>query len=216
MHCSRRRFLKSAGAAAAFSASPLRGFSLPALSAIPSPCFLQTGSGYAPFVERFLQHIQPGADGFLAEKYAAELTSELNSWQNSFLASTRDLHEVHDLLSETLNASLLNRAQVTPLRAEPPVHSDKALFAPAEQVSRGAFVEALNEYLAPFSKVEIAELQIGLIEIVHDQPLALKTKIYYDLIGESGASQREERTGQWELSWLKDSSEKWQIGRAHV
>ena len=211
MYCSRRRFLKSAGAAAAFSASPLRGISLPALSAIASPCFLQTGSGYAPFVERFLQHIQPGADGFLAEKYAAELTSELNSWQNSFLASTRDLHEVHDLLSETLNASLLNRAQVTPLRAEPPVHSDKVLFDPAEQVSRRAFVEALKEYLAPFSKVEIAELQIGLIEIVHDQPLALKTKIYYDLIGESGASQREERTGQWELSWLKDSIEKWRI-----
>jgi hypothetical protein len=71
-------------------------------------------------------------------------------------------------------------------------------------VSRRAFVEALNEYLAPFSKIEIAEFQIGSIEIVHAQPLALKTKIYYDLIGQSRASQREERVGRWELSWLKD------------
>src|SRR5271156_3265684 len=50
----------------------------------------------------------------------AELTSELISWQHSFLASTRDLHEVHDLVSETVDASLLNHGQVTPLRSEPP------------------------------------------------------------------------------------------------
>lgn len=135
---SRRRFLKSAGAAAAFSVSPLRGFSSPAVSAIPSPCFLQAGSGYTPFVKRSVQHIQPGADGFLAEKYAAGLTSELISWQHSFLASTRDLHEVPDLVSETVDASLLNHGQVTPLRSEPPVHSDELLLAPAERVSRRA------------------------------------------------------------------------------
>jgi hypothetical protein len=131
---SRRRFLKSAGAAAAFSVSPLRGFSSPAVSAIPSPCFLQAGSGYTPFVKRSVQHIQPGADGFLAEKYA----SELISWQHSFLASTSDLHEVPDLVSETVDASLLNHGQVMPLRSEPPVHSDELLLAPAERVSRRA------------------------------------------------------------------------------
>ena len=211
MYFSRRRFLKSAGAAAAFTVSPLRGFSLPAISALPAPCFLQTGAGYAPFVERFLQHIQPGEDGFLAEKYAAELTTELISWQHAFLASTRDLHEVHHLLSETLDASPLDRAQVTPVRAEPPVCSDKVIFAPVERVNRRTFVDALNGYLAPFSRIEIAELQIGSIEIIHAQPLALKTKIYYDWIGQSGVDQREERTGQWELSWLKDSDGKWRI-----
>ena len=158
-----------------------------------------------------MQYIQPGADGFVAEKYAAELTLELISWQQAFVASSRDLHEVHELLPETLDASLLNRAQVTPLRAEPPVRSDKVVFAPAGGVGRGAFVDALHEYLAPFSKIEIAEFQIGSIEIVQAEPLALRTKIYYDLIGESGASQREERTGQWELSWQKGAGEKWQI-----
>ena len=56
-----------------------------------------------------------------------------------------------------LNASLLNRAQVTPLRSQSrPYSSDKVLFDPAEQVSRRTFVEALKEYLAPFSKVEIS------------------------------------------------------------
>ncbi len=147
----------------------------------------------------------------MAEKYAAELASELLSWQHSFLAATRELREVYDLLSETLTASLLNRAEVTPLRAELPLRSDKVLFAPAERVSRGRFLEALKEYLAPFSKIEIAELTVGQIEIAQAEPLALKTKIYYDLIGEPGPSQREERTGQWELSWLQEPSGRWRI-----
>jgi hypothetical protein len=205
--CSRRSFLMSAGAAAAFSASPLRGMSLPLDASLPSPCLLRSGSEYAPFVERFLPHISPGSDGFIAEKYAGELTAELISWRQSFVASARDLSKGHDLLSETLEASLLNHVQVTPLRTEPPVTSEKVLFAPAQRVSRRAVTDALHEYLASFSTVEIADLQLGFIGIVSTQPLAVKTKIYYDLIGPSGANQHEERTGLWDLSWRKEATE---------
>jgi Flp pilus assembly protein TadD/peroxiredoxin len=209
VNCSRRRFLKSAGAAA-FSVSFRHGISLP-LAAVPSPCFLGTGPAYAPFVERFLRHIPPGADGFVTEKYAAELTVELGSWQHLLTNPGRDLSKIHDLLSEMLEASLLNHAEVTPLRTDLPVQSDKVLFAPAEKVSRRSLIESLHAYLAPFSTIEIAELKLGSIEITSDQPLVVKADIYYDLIGTAGTNQREERTGVWNVTWRKEATGGWQI-----
>ena len=75
MHWSRRRFLKSAGAAAAFSASPLRGISLPALSAIDIlPLFPADGLGLCAIRREIsAAHSTWRSDGFLAEKYAADL-----------------------------------------------------------------------------------------------------------------------------------------------
>jgi Flp pilus assembly protein TadD/peroxiredoxin len=216
VYFSRRSFLRSAGAAAAFSVSRLRGMSLPLAASRPDPCFLRTGSAYAPFVERFVRYIAPGADDFVAEKFAAELGAVLTSWQQAFTAPSSDLSKVHDLLLETLEASLLNRAEVTPLRTDQPVQSDKVVFSPPEKTSRRAFVDALHTYLEPLSTLEIAQLQLGSIEIpsgenTSTQQLVAKTKIYYDLIGKSGTNQREERTGIWDVSWRKDTTGTWRI-----
>jgi Flp pilus assembly protein TadD/peroxiredoxin len=216
VHFSRRSFLRSVGAAAAFSVSPLRGMSLPLAASRADPCFLRTGSAYAPFVERFVRYIAAGADDFVAEKFAVELVAVLTSWQQAFTASSTDLSKVHDLLPETLEASLLNRAEVTPLRTDQPVQSYKVMFSPAEKTSRRAFVDALHTYLEPFSPLQIAQLQLGSFEIPGGenkgaQPLVANTKIYYDFIGKSGANQREERTGIWDVSWRKEATGNWRI-----
>ena len=170
-----------------------------------------TGPAYAPFVQRFLQYIPPGADAFVAENYAAELIVELDSWQHLLTTSGRDLSKIHDLLSESLEASLLNHAEVTPLRTDPPVQSDKVRFAAAEKVTRRSAIDSLHAYLAPFSAMETAELKLGSIEVTSNQPLSAKTSVYYDLIGTVGANQREERTGVWDLTWRKEAAGGWRI-----
>ena len=192
MYRSRRWFLKTTGVAGAFLASRLRDLPSLALAQGPSsPCLLHVGSRYAPSIEGFLQQIRPGSDEFIAEKYAAELEVALKTWQQAFCASARDLRVVHDLLSENLDGSLLNRANVTQVRSQPPVQSDKVFFPRPERVSRGVFVDGLNQYLAPFKKIETAELQIHLIEIVRDAADGLRTQIHYDLVGELDANRRE-------------------------
>ena len=121
-----------------------------------SPCLLHTGSGYAPFLDAFLKQIQPGSDEYIAEKYAASLEQPLNVWRDSFVAPTRDLRTVHAWLSEDLDGVGLGAAKTEPLRAKPPVESEKVSFSPAERLSREAFMEGLARYLGPFRKLEIA------------------------------------------------------------
>lgn len=208
----RRRFVKAAGLAGTSLAARLKGLPLwAAPAAPPAPCLLHSGTGYAPFMDNLLEQIRPGADVFITEKYAAELEVLLSSWRESLCAAGRDLRALHRLLPDEFEGSLLGRAVMTPLRAQPPLQSWKAVFPSPQRLRSDAFVGSLTEYLAPFTRMEIAELRMHRIEVVATAPLRLNTRVHYDLVGTLHDSRREERTGEWELTWQKDAQEKWTV-----
>jgi hypothetical protein len=98
--------MKAASIAGTFVAARFQGLPLWAVARTsPSPCLLHTGSGYAPFIDSFLEQMRPGADAFITEKYAAELEVPLKSWRDSLCAPTRDLRTVQALLPVALDAS---------------------------------------------------------------------------------------------------------------
>jgi Flp pilus assembly protein TadD/peroxiredoxin len=212
VHFSRRRFVKTASLAGTFLAARFHGLPLRALSApTPSPCLLHAGSGYAPFIDSFLEQIRPGADVFISEKYAVELEIPLSSWRESLCADVRDLRKVQAFLPKVLSGSPLGSATVKPLRSQPPLQSEKVTFLAPQSMSGPAFVESLHQYLSPFKRIEVAELVIGAIEVLTTAPLQIKAGVYYDLVGTLDENRREERTGVWELIWQKDSAEQWSV-----
>ncbi len=212
MFFTRRRFMKSAGLAGTFLASHFKGLPIWAAPlASPSPCLLHVGSGYAPFIDSFLHKIQPGADVFITEKYAAELEVWLRAWSEAFIAGVRDLRAVHAVLPDTLDGSLLGNANITPLRSQPPVQSEKVIFPSPQHLSSTIFVDSLRQYLAPFRRIEVSEFRMHRIEVAATAPLRVKTRIHYDLLGELDGNRREERTGEWELTWEQSSSDKWRV-----
>jgi len=73
---SRREFVKVSTLAGTFWACRTpRGLFAATPASPASPCLVHAGSGYAPFIEPFRKQIRPGADEFVAEKYAA-------NWRN--------------------------------------------------------------------------------------------------------------------------------------
>jgi Flp pilus assembly protein TadD len=212
VYCSRRQFVRVAAVSGAFWSSGLRGLPFAALAqSPPQPCLLHTGSQFAPFIDGFVQQIRPGSDEFIAEKYAAELEIPLKVWEKAFCAAVRDLRSVHERVAENLDGSLLNLEKVQTLRAQPPLQSERVVFPRPARVGRSTFVDGFSHYLAPFSTVETAELQIDLIEITDAAPERVKTQIHYNLVGELDAQRREQRTGEWELSWLKEPGGQWRV-----
>ena len=206
--------MKTTSVAGALLASRLQGVPLwAAPKASAAPCLLHTGSGYAPFIDAFLKQIQPGSDEFVAEQYAAELDRPLNAWKEAFVADTRDLRAVQSSLSEKLEAVRLGAAQVAPLRRQPPLESETASFSAPENLSRETFIENLARYLAPFLKLDRVEMQVDSIEIESKDPVRVRTGIHYDLIGHLESNRREERTGEWTLTWTKDAAGKWSVVR---
>ena len=174
-----------------------------------SPCFWHTGSGYAPFIDEFLKQIQPGSDEFLVEEYAADLDQPLNAWRESLLAETRNLDTMRLWLADALDGIRLGSAQVEPLRAKPPVESERVKFAAPDHLNPDAFIESMEQYLAPFGKLDVAELQVDSIEMLGKDPVRIRTGVHYDLIGSLDGTRREERTGEWTILWQQDSAGKW-------
>jgi Flp pilus assembly protein TadD/peroxiredoxin len=212
VYFSRRRFIKTTGFAGAFWASRFQG--LPSYAfpqAVPSPCWVHTGSGYAPFIDKFLQKVQPGSDQFVAEKYAAELEPLLRSWRDSFCSQASDLGAVHGSVFEQIKGSLLHQGAVKSLRSKPPLESERISFPHAESLGRESFLNSLRRYLAAFGKIERADMQVDLINVSGSAPPRLATQVHYHLIGQLDATRREERTGEWQISWEKDATRGWLV-----
>ena len=212
MYFSRREFMRSAGISGAFVAARFHGLPLWASPTMPSsPCFLHAGAGYAPFIEKFVSQIKAGNDQFIAEKYANEFEIFLNTWRESLCAAVRDLGVIHARLSTTLKGSKLGKATLSSLRMQPPIESEKAIFPDSQYSTRAVFIESLHEYLAPFRRIEVAELQIEGIEVTATTPLQVRTSIHYDLLGTIDDNRREERTGKWELIWQNNAPGEWSV-----
>jgi hypothetical protein len=175
------------------------------------PCLLHSGTRYAPFIEPFLKHVQPGHDEFIAEKYAFEIEHLLGGWAAALQASAQDLRSPKEWLAGTLEGAPLDRATVQTLRADPPLASEKILFPSATTISSEAFLTALGRYLSPLTRIESCDLQMDAIEITSETPLHLRTQVHYDLTGHLDSNRREQRTGEWSINWQQQSPGQWRI-----
>jgi Flp pilus assembly protein TadD/peroxiredoxin len=200
---SRRSFIKTAAAAGGFAAARLSGLPAWAQSPRSQPCFLHTGSTFAPFAQHFVDLIEPGNDEFVTEKYALELEDVLAKWGESLASAASVPHAASISFSPELQATGLSHATATPLRraSRGPISSERVSFPAAEKLASSAFEEHLRKYLATLGKIEIAETRISGIEVVGEAPPRLWTAVQYLLVGRPIDGVREQRTGQWEISW---------------
>lgn len=211
MRCSRRGFLKSAAGLGALCGLKLAAPMTWAAEPSAARCVLQSGSGYAPFIDAFFKLIRPGSDEFLAEKYAADIEQNLARWKAVLLTAGRDLSPLHHQVADTLQATRFNAAQINAVRTDLPLQSNVVTFTAPQPLARADFFAALTAYLAPFKKIEVAEFQVASIEVVAKEPLHVQTEIRYDLAGRLDERRREERTGAWILTWVLDPAGAWSI-----
>jgi Flp pilus assembly protein TadD/peroxiredoxin len=200
---SRRSFIKTA-AAAGFAAARFSGLPVWAQAARRSqPCFLHTGSTFAPFAQHFVDLIEPGNDEFVAEKYAFALEDVLSAWGESLVSAASEPHAFSIKFAPELQATDLSKAATTPLRhsGRGPISSERVSFAAAETLAAAAFEQYLQGYLATLGSIEVAEMRISGIEVVGQEPLRVWTAVQYVVLGKPAENVREQRTGEWEISW---------------
>jgi tetratricopeptide (TPR) repeat protein len=207
---SRRSFIKTAGIAGGFAAARFAGVPAWAQAARPEPCFLHTGSTFAPFAQHFVDLIEPGKDEFVTEKYAFEVEAALAGWGEAVRAGA---HAGSLPFAPEFVATRLDEAAATAVRAtgHGPLTSERMTFPAAQAVSATAFEGHLRKYLASLGKVEIVETRVSGIEVVKDGPLEVKTTVNYLLVGTPRENLREQRTGEWEIGWRQAGEGAWTV-----
>ena len=144
-----------------------------------------------------LRYVPPGSDEFVTEKYAAEIAQHLEEWGRELRSSPVGVNVLTKFLDSSLQATSLIPTHEKTLRSANGISAIRRKFSNEPLLSRDRFLQQVQAYLAPFTRVETAEFQIAGIEQASGSPLNVRIDIRYDFVGQLADTQREERIGYW-------------------
>jgi len=153
---------------------------------------------------------QPGLDGFANEKYVDMIAAILDGWSTALLRSPRDIQAVARSLLPKFTGGSSRPSESRIVRSSPvPLLVHKNNFATEATLDAVAFLRELDSELGSYSQIQTAEFQITSINSdLPTSPSALpsrfETVIRYEIVGSGSSFHREQRVGNWQLSW--DSS----------
>jgi len=163
-----------------------------------------------------LQRVVPGADEYVTEKYAFEILQVLGEWSESLKAAPPALAVAAKFLDASIEATSLVPTQEKSLRAGDGIEVRRRQFSADVKVGRERFLQEIKSYLAPFSRMETAELEIVGIQEIADSAARLGVDIRYDFVGTRTDMRREQASGFWRTQWRRDESNAWQATRWEV
>ena len=215
---SRRTFLKGMGwAPALFIPSPLGSLSFPvfgsgAPAALPLSDFRVTPHypTKSPLDDVFRQ-VVPGADEYLTEKYAFEITGLLTTWGEALQRSAPALDVLARFIDSSIEATELAGAQENRVHSGSGIEVLKRRFVNESLSGRERFLGQMKDYLANFSRVEIAEFEITEIEELASSPLSVNIQVRYGIVGAAKNADREQRIGNWRMEWARPASGEWHV-----
>ena len=168
-------------------------------------------------LEDVLRLVVPGSDEYITEKYAFEIGSHLNLWSQALQTSARDLSALARSLDIHLQASSLAIVSEVKLRSGYGIDAVRCQFSTNVAPGRDRFLQELQRWLEPISRVKTAEFEITSIEQIASVPTIVRLDIRYALVSDRKDQRREERVGSWRTEWSRDASrtpaEAWQVHR---
>ena len=156
-----------------------------------------------------LRMVAPGADGYITEKYAVEIETILGHWGSKLKESARDHLTLAQALDTSIQAGSHIPAKESAVRSAFGIEITKRQFATELISGRERFLESIDLWLGDMARIETAEFEIYGIRQSQSTPVTVLAEIRYDIVGERGGRQREERVGSWQTEWRQDESGAW-------
>src|SRR6266550_374690 len=217
---SRRTFLQGVRwAPILFLPAPIREFPLPSIRPESS------GEGIAnlPFVDfRLTPHypvksplddvfgrVAPGSDEYITEKYAFEIMQLLGEWSQALKFSPPALAVLAKFLDASIKATSLTSVQEKIVRSGNGLDVFRREFSTEVMTNRERFLQDMKNYLAPMSRVEVAEFEVVEIKESSGSSMTVQIDIRYDFVGTRKDNGREERIGHWKTKWTRGESSAW-------
>jgi Flp pilus assembly protein TadD/peroxiredoxin len=152
-------------------------------------------------LEGLIRKAREKVDDYPGEKYAHEIENGFAQWAGELRKNQDSLGTLAALLSPQL-AAASPRPQVLHQ-----VHKNSFLvvrrgsFSSDLSIGRDVFLEEFRSYLAPNSKLLVAEFKVANLEITSSSPVRVTTRIWYKLVGTGSRLHRWQRNGTWQIEW---------------
>ena len=163
-----------------------------------------------------LPKVQAGLDDFITEKYADQIAAILVEWSAGLLQSPLGTEAIASVLAEDFSGRPLQAADSRALRSSSTLDVRASKFASGTALSRESFLREWRSAFGGFSRILTAEFQITGIEAAgaegmsspstNQTPGRVQTRIRYEIVGSSAGFYREQRVGNWDVTWEPSSS----------
>ena len=162
----------------------------------------------------FLEHVEPGTDGFPLEGQAKELEARLRDISDAFRGGAARLAAVSKVLDPNFRGGrLLPVQEPAPIQSQLEVTRAQDLPRDATLDARG-FSAELQRLIGDIRDVTVAELLITSIQPDDggDSSSPVRTSIRYDIVGAGKTAYRVQHVGEWQMSWRRNAAG-WQVVR---
>jgi Flp pilus assembly protein TadD/peroxiredoxin len=154
-----------------------------------------------------LKYVKPGLDGFITEKYHEQIAAVLREWSSDLLASPQNITALRKVMDEQFSGSSPLPILSLPTRPDSFLKVARLKFADAASLPPEAFLNEWRSSLGVFSQLLTAEFRVTSIRAEHSPPLfsggsfPFESRIRYEFAGTGAGFFREQRVGNWNLSW---------------
>ncbi len=166
-------------------------------------------------LEDVLRHLRPGSDEFVTEGYAHEIGLVLDRWRTYLQEG--NFSRLQDSFEPSLVASSFVPVRETKLRSGGGVTTTTREFSASLTRSGERLLQELGRWLPAGVRVLTAELEITSVDVIHSEPLAVRTTVRYSLVTSSSSDEREQRVGLWQMDWnrseAKEGPSRWKLQR---
>ena len=151
-----------------------------------------------------LAKVEAGLDEFITEKYADQISAILDRWKANLLQSPKPLESFVRSMSAQFSGAALRPTESRVIRKSPVIQIWQNTFASTTSLDKDTFLRELSTVLKDLSKIIIADFQITAIEPLASSSGSLRglnTRVRYEIVGSATGFYREQRVGNWDLTW---------------
>jgi tetratricopeptide (TPR) repeat protein len=168
-------------------------------------------------IEAILRKLPAGFDEFVTEKYQDYVAAFLREWSSQLLESPQNTAALKKIISADFSGESPNPTAWRTAYEGSPIQVWKGEFASKAILRRDDFLREWRSSVSAFSKIITAEFQVtsihsipGTVSAVGESQL-LETVVRFELVGMGQDFYREQRVGNWQISWGLSVSEELQL-----
>jgi tetratricopeptide (TPR) repeat protein len=164
-------------------------------------------------IEAILRKVPAGFDEFVTEKHHDHVAAVLSAWSSQLLQSPRNTTALEKIISADFSGESLKPSLWKSVYERSPIQVWKGEFASEAMLRRNDFFAEWRSSVNAFSKLITAEFQVTSLRStpepgsVFGQSQLLETVVRFELVGTGQDFYREQRVGNWQISWGLSASE---------
>ena len=154
-----------------------------------------------------MRKVPAGFDEFVTEKYQDHVAAVFKEWSSQLLQSPQNTAAIEKTISTDFSGESPKPSVWKPVYEGSPIQVWKGEFAGKTMLRRHDFLAAWRSSVSAFSKIITAEFQVTSIRSTPDpgsvsgQSQLLETVVRFELVGAGQDFHREQRVGNWQISW---------------